>query len=64
MRVTSKESARVTKADLLKRLELLQDEIDLLRVLLIKLQRRPKISIEEAMQKLGVSAPKSKRSPR
>jgi hypothetical protein len=42
----------------------LQDEIDLLRVLLIKLQRRPKIPIEEAMRKLGVSGPKSKRSPR
>lgn len=54
----------MSKAELLRRLELLQDEIDLLRALVIKSQQNPKIPLEEALQKLGLSAPKAKRSTR
>lgn len=64
MKALSREPTRVTKADLLKRLELLQDEIDLLRALLVKSQKHPKIPVEEALQKLGLSTPKAKRSTR
>lgn len=64
MKALSREPVRITRADLLKRLELLQDEIDLLRALVIKLQRHPKIPLEEALQKLGISTPKAKRSAR
>ncbi len=64
MKALSRERVRMSKAELLRRLELLQDEIDLLRALVIKSQQNPKIPLEEALQKLGLSAPKAKRSTR
>lgn len=64
MKALSREPKRITKAELLKRLELLQDEIDLLRALVIKSQKNPKIPLEEALQRLGLSTPKARRSTR